>query len=172
MKFISKLSRRERLFLYISAIIVLLFLVDKFVFEMMLQKINSIESTVDSTRTGLNEDIRLLSYKDKIIKETEIYSKYLEKEESPEVKLQELMNTLAIQSELTINEIKPVSSKDANKYLIELKAEGKMKNLVAFLYNLSLVQSLLKVEKMDLGPKTPKSEILNIYLIISKTIIF
>ncbi|MFH0888781.1 MAG: hypothetical protein V1871_06185 [Planctomycetota bacterium] len=172
MKFISKLSRRERLFLYISAIIVLLFMVDKFIFEMMLQKINSIESTVDSTRTGLNEDRRLLSYKDKIIKETEIYSKYLEKEESPEVKLQELMNTLAIQSELTINEIKPVSSKDANKYLIELKAEGKMKNLVAFLYNLSLVQSLLKVEKMDLGPKTPKSETLNIYLIISKTIIF
>lgn len=172
MKFISKLSRRERLFLYISTIIVILFLVDKFIFETMLQKIHTIETEVESTRTGLNEDIVLLSYKDTIIKKTETYSKYLEKEESPEVKLQELMNTLAIQSELTINEIKPVSSRDANKYLIELKAEGKMKNLVAFLYHLSLIQSLLKVEKMDLGPKTPKSEILNIYLIISKAIIF
>ena len=171
MKFISKLSRRERLFLYISIIIVLLFLVDKFIFETMLQKIYIIETEVESTRTGLNEDIVLLSYKDKIIKETEMYSKYLEKEESPQVELEKLMNTLAIQAKLTTNEIKPVSSKDANKYIVELKAEGNMKSLVEFLYNLSLVQSLLKVEKMDLGPKTPKSEILNIYLIISKAII-
>ncbi|MFH1230107.1 MAG: hypothetical protein V1709_01280 [Planctomycetota bacterium] len=171
MKFISKLSRRERLFLYISAIIVLLFLVDKFIIGVMWDEIKKKDTEINLVCTGLNEDMVLLSYKDKIIKETETYSKYLEKEESPQVQLEKLMNTLAIQAELTTNEIKPVSSKDANKYIVELKAEGKMKWLVAFLYNLSLKESFLKVEKMDLGPKTPKSEILNIYLIISKTII-
>jgi hypothetical protein len=166
-----KVSRRERLFLYVSAIIIIIFLVDRFIFGIMFDEIGAIETKINLARTELNEDVVLLSYKDKIIKESETYSKYLEKEESPGVKLQELMNSLAIQSELVTNEIKPVSSKDANKYTVELKAEGKMKNLVAFLYNLSLAQSLLKVDKMDLAPKAPKAEILNIYLIISKTVI-
>lgn len=171
MKFLSKLSRRERLFLYISVTIVLLFLVDKFIFGMMWDEIKKKQSEIDSVRSEINEDMMFLSSKDKILKETEIYSKYLEKEESPQVQLEKLMNTLTIQSELTTNEIKPVLSKDANKYIVELKAEGKMKNLVGFLDNLRLVQSCLKVEKMDLSPKAPKSEVLRIYLIISKTII-
>jgi len=171
MNFLSKISHRERLFLYIIAIGALLLLVDKFIFGVMLDEIKKIEIEIDSARIELNKDIGFLSCKDAIIKETETYSKYLEKEESPEVELQKSMNTLGIQSGLTINGIKPVSSKDANKYIVELKAEGKMKSLVDFLYNLSLVQSLLKVEKMDLSPKAPKSEILTIYLIISKTII-
>jgi len=174
MNFLSKLSNRERLFVYIIAISALLLLVDKFIFGVMLDEIKKIEVEIDSVRTELNKDMGFLSCKDTIIKGTETYSKYLEKEESPQVEqkeLEKLMDTLAIQSGLTINEKKPVSSKDANKYVVELKAEGKMKSLVAFLYNLSLVQSLLKVEKMDLSPKAPKSEILTIYLIISKTII-
>jgi hypothetical protein len=151
---------------------ILLLAVDKFIFGVMLQEITKIETKINDINTELKEDIRLLSYKDKIAKETEIYGKYLEKEESPDSKLQESVNTLAIESELTINELKPVSSKDTSKYSMELGAEGKMKNLVTFLYRLSLAQSLLKVEKMDLAPKTPKSEILKIYLVVSKTIIF
>ena len=171
MNFLSKISHRERFFLYIIAIGALLLLVDQYILGVMVDEIKKIKTEVDSVRIELNKDVGFLSCKDTITKETETYSKYLEKEESPQVELQKLMNTLGVQSSLTINEIKPVSTKDANKYVVELKAEGETESLITFLYNLSLVHSLLKAEKMDLGPKTPKSKILTIYLIISKTTI-
>lgn len=174
MKFISKLSRRERLFFYVSVIAVLLFLLDRFIFSVMLEEIKKIDSDINAMQTELSGDIGILSYQEKITKETEIYGEYLEKEESPEVinrKLQEKVNELASGAGLTVNELKPVSSKDTTKCSVELRVEGEMKNLVNFMYNLNAVSSLLKVEKIDLTPKTIKSAILNIYLTISKTVI-
>jgi hypothetical protein len=39
------------------------------------------------------------------------------------------------------------------------------------MYNLNTVQSLLKVEKIDLSPKAAKSETLKIYILISKAVV-
>ncbi|MEK7309605.1 MAG: hypothetical protein AAB038_02160 [Planctomycetota bacterium] len=171
MKFISKLSQRERMYFYITAVIITLFLVDRFIFGMMLGQINQLDERISTLKDELANDKKIISSKDNINKESELYGKYLAKEENPDRELPKIINTLAIQSELINSELKPIPSKDGNRYLVELNAEGKMKNIVSFMYNLNMGHSLLKVEKIDLSPKAAKSETLKIYILISKAVV-
>lgn len=171
MKFISKLSQRERLLFYISVVIVTLFLVDHFIFNQMIVKIKEIDNQIETLKDELTEYKGILSYKEKIIEEKKIYGKYFEKDENPALKLQKTLDTLCIQADLTSPELKLIPSRDTSKYTIELRAEGKMKNLVNFMYNLNIIDSLLKVEKINLVPKAAKSETLTIYIQVSITII-
>ena len=170
MKFISKLSQRERMYFYITAVIITLFLVDRFIFSMMLGQINQLDERINVLKNELTDNKMILSYKDKINKESEIYEKYLAKEDDPALELQKIVSTLADQSELASPEYKPGTLKD-NKYTVLLSAGGTMKKVVNFMYNLNTVQSLLKVEKIDLSPKTAKSETLKIYILISKAVV-
>ena len=170
MKFISKLSQRERMYFYITAVIITLFLVDRFIFSMMLGQINQLDERINVLKNELTDNKMILSYKDKINKESEIYEKYLAKEDDPALELQKIVSTLADQSELASPEYKPGALKD-NKYTVLLSAGGTMKKVVNFMYNLNTVQSLLKVEKIDLSPKTAKSETLKIYILISKAVV-
>jgi hypothetical protein len=170
MKFISKLSQRERMFFYIVTAIVTLFLVDRFIFSTMVDQVNQLDERIRSLKDELVDNKNVLSYKDKISKERDIYGKYLAKEDNPNLELQKTVSFLANQAELLSPEYKAINLKD-NKYAVELSAEGKMKNVVNFMYNLNTVQSLLKVEKIDLSPKAAKSEMLKVYILISKTIV-
>jgi len=170
MKFISKLSQRERMYFYITAVIITLFLVDRFIFSMMLGQINQLDERINVLKNELTDNKMILSYKDKINKESEIYGKYLAKEDNPNLELQKTVSKLANQSELASPEYKPGALKD-KKYTVLLSAEGTMKKVVNFMYHLNTVQSLLKVEKIDLSPKTAKSETLKIYILISKAVV-
>ena len=171
MKFISKLSQRERMYFYITAVIITLFLVDRFIFGMMLGQINQLDERISTLKDELANDKKIISSKDNINKESELYGKYLAKEENPDRELPKIINTLAIQSKLVNSELKPILSKDTTRYLVELNAEGTMKAVVSFVYNRNTVQSLLKVEKIDLSPKTAKSETLKMYILISKAVV-
>jgi hypothetical protein len=173
MKFIPKLSNREKFLLYISLTAITLLLVDKFIFSRMLSEIKKIESETSVKYQELEENIQILSRQERINRESELYGNYLVKEESPDTKFREMVNILAIGAELIVREIKFLTpkEKDITKYTIDLVAEGKMRCLVNFLYNFNNVTSLIKVEKMDLTPTAPKSESLGIHLVISKTII-
>lgn len=170
MKFISKLSQRERVFLYIIAAIIAVLLIDRFIFSAMQSQINSLDEKISFLKGELKENKIILSYKDKINKEREIYSKYLAKEDNPGLELQKTLSVLVSQAELIAPEYKTVTLKDS-RYAVELSAEGTMKHVVNFIYNLNMVQSLIKVEKIDLAPKTAKSEMLKINTLISKTVV-
>jgi hypothetical protein len=159
------------MYFYITAVIITLFLVDRFIFGMMLGQINQLDERIATLKSELDENKKVISLRDNISKESELYGKYLIKEENPDRELPKIINTLAIQAKLVNSELKPIVSKDTTRYLVELNAEGTMKDVVNFMYNLNTVQSLLKVEKIDLSPKTAKSEILKIYILISKAVV-
>ena len=171
MKFISKLSHRERMYFYITAVIITLFLVDRFIFGMMLGQIAKLDEQIYTFKNELDDNKRVISSKNIITKESELYGRYLAKEENPERELPKIINALTIQSNLINSELKPIQSKDSNKFLVELNAEGTMKDVVSFMYNLNTVQSLLKVEKIDISPRAVKSETLKIYILISKAVV-
>jgi len=171
MKLISRLSDRERLFFLLTLSIIVVFLVYNFLLNPLSQQIDELDTSIITIRTELGDSMAVMQSEKKINKEREIYIKYLEKEEAPEVKLQGTINMLAVQSGLTINEIKPVRSVDKTKTFVELVAEGKIEGLVQFLYNLGIVQSLLKVEKVDLVAKAPKSDIIKMSVVVSRTIV-
>jgi hypothetical protein len=169
MKLISKLSDRERLLFYFSVAGVIIFLVYNFIFSVLNAQIEEMDVTITGLRADLQEFAQVMQSKEKINKEFDIYAKYREKDEVGEVKLQGLVNTLAVQSELNVNELKPVVSKDPAKRNIELVAEGKITGLVNLLYSMQIVQSMLKVEKMDIAVKGPKTDAVKVSLVISKT---
>lgn len=161
------------MFFYIATVIIILFLVDSFIFSGMIARISELDNKMRSLKDEVSENKMILSYKDKINKAGEIYGKYLVKESRPDLELPKIVNTLAIQSELINPELKPMQSKDkdSGKYFIEINAEGTMKKVVNFMYNLNMGNSLLRVERIDLSPKAAKSETLKITILISKTVV-
>ena len=159
------------MYFYITAVIITLFLVDRFIFGMMLGQINQLDERIYTIKNELDDNKKVISLRDNISKESELYGKYLVKEPSPERELPKIINTLAIQSKLVNAELKPIVSRDTTRYLVELNAEGTMRDVVNFMYNLNMVPALLKVEKIDLSPRTVKSETLKIYILISKAVI-
>ncbi|MEW6025703.1 MAG: hypothetical protein AB1599_00200 [Planctomycetota bacterium] len=173
MKFFSKLSSRERMFVYITALIIILFVVDKFIFSGMVARIDKLDERIEALTAELSDNKNIIAGKDKISRENEIYGKYLVKEPRPDMELSKVVDTLAIQSELGKPELKPVKVKEteANRFLIEVNAEGTMKNVINFMYNLNASSSLLKVERIDLSPRAAKSDKLKINILISKTVV-
>ena len=171
MKFISKLSHRERMYFYITAVIITLFLVDRFIFGMMLGQIAKLDEQIYTFKNELDDNKRVISSKNIITKESELYGRYLAKEENPERELPKIINALTIQSKLVNAELKPIVSRDTTRYLVELNAEGTMRDVVNFMYNLNMVPALLKVEKIDISPRAVKSETLKIYILISKAVV-
>jgi len=159
------------MYFYITAVIITLFLVDRFIFGMMLGQIAKLDEQIYTFKNELDDNKRVISSKNIITKESELYGRYLAKEENPERELPKIINALTIQSNLINSELKPIQSKDSNKFLVELNAEGTMKDVVSFMYNLNTVQSLLKVEKIDISPRAVKSETLKIYILISKAVV-
>jgi hypothetical protein len=158
------------MFFYIIAMIVTLFLIDHFIFSVMIDKINQLDEKIRTFKGELIENKIILAYKDKINKEREIYGKYLAKEDNPSLELQKTVSMLANQAGLAAPEYKAITLRD-NKYGVEVSAEGKMRDVVNFMYNLNTVQSLLKVEKIELSPRAAKLETLKVNILISKSVL-
>jgi len=127
MKFISKLSGSERTFFFIFTVVIVLFLLDRFAFEAIRTQIEDTDSQISGMRTDLVEFNRVLQNKDKIEKEFELYGPYMRQEESPELKLQQTLNTLAIQAEMAVTELKPVPTREKGRIVTELVTDGKNK---------------------------------------------
>ena len=173
MKFIDKLSARERMFFYLTLTVVGLFLAYRFVITPMLAKISELKDQERQLKEDIESDrIYIMHEKDINIK----YDKYSEYLKSPQADAEKMGNLLKIVSGLASNWNLPILNSKPNieekdnvkYYVVRLESEGKMSQIVNFLYELNTKKSLIYIEKIELSPiKTlGKEDILRAAIVI------
>lgn len=160
------LNKRERLFLYITIIVVIFSIGFNLMVAPLLQKNDALNREIHLNKAKLNKYTRLLSQKEYIQNK---YSQFIsganlseERQNRLVSALSELEN-LAKAANIRIIDLRPESQGDINldkEISIDLRTEGTMEGYLKFIYDIENSLSLLKIKRFQLNakPHTPVLE--------------
>jgi hypothetical protein len=173
-KFISNLSKRERIVLYTTIIFVSLALLDRLVVSPAFTKMAMLNDEVEEQKLIIKKSLHFLSLKDIIDVEAKKYSVYFSEEGSPDEEMNSLLKLIedfARQTNVDLLYIKPAGFKSEEghrKYYIDLNCQGGMPEVINFLYLIENSKKLLSVEKMNIAPESEGSSVAQCRMTLSK----
>lgn len=145
-------------------------LVVKVIFGPFHGKLSTLSREAKTAEDRLRKGTALLAKKDVIDKEYEKYASYfslqnISDEEATAVFLKEV-ERIGREAGVTILDMKPQKETEKDRfskqYLINIKAEASMKELVGFLYALHDSQLLFSIERLVLAPTKEGASVVNI----------
>lgn len=177
-KFFSKLSEKERNVFHVALFIVMLAVVDRVFLGPVLEQINIIQSKISSEENSVKRDLRFLSYKDKIVQESESLGKYFT-ENVPDIDVinadfLSVIEKLATESNVVLVKSNPsnsVKEKDYSTYSANLDFSGKISDVISFMYAINSTDELLKVTRYNMSAKRGTKDEVNASMTVSKLIV-
>jgi Tfp pilus assembly protein PilO len=173
----SRFSQRERTVLFFAAAAVSLLLIDRVIVGPVVSKIESLTDQIDEKKVDVERDLRILSYRDRIISERARYDAFLttiRPEQEEITALLKEVEGLASESGIYLVDMKPRKIEDlgpSKKFVISLTCEAQMTQVIDFMYNIENSETLLTIEQYDISPKAKGSSIAKCTLSIAKLII-
>ena len=177
-KFISGLSVLEKKILSVAMIFVLLALFDRLLIGPSLARLNDINEKIVKEQSVIKQNMRFLTYRDRIVKEAatfkDFYAKDVRAEEEIIGEFLKKIELMATQSQVELSKISPAGQdyqKDYIKYLVTLDCTGKLEDITYFIYAVNNSKDLLKIEKMNVLNNGKDAEKVQAALTISRMII-
>ena len=177
-KFISGLSPKEKKILFAAALFALVALFDRLLVGPSLGRLHDIDDSIVKEVDSIQQNIRFLAHRDKIIKEAAVFKDFFSKDVKTEEEViagfLRKIETIASESQVETSKITPAGQdyqKDHLKYYVSLDCSGKFENITNFIYAVNNSRELLKVEKINLLGNTRDAEKVQANLTISKMII-
>lgn len=177
-KFYAKLSDKERMIFNVALCFVLLAFLDRLFFGPVLAKINSIDDEIQMQQTAIERDLRLLSYKDKIMKDNKAYGKFFtEKIADDDVvnaAFLQAVEKLATQSNVNLIKSTPTEKKQHKtfiEYYANLDCSGQLKDVVSFMHAVNASDELLKVSTFNMTPKRGAGNEVNASMTVVQVIV-
>ena len=177
-QFVSKLSDKEKRIFYIAILIVSIAVLDRVFLGPILGKLKDIDDKIAEQKNGIMRDKRLLSYKDKIMKESDVFDKYISKDTADDDLVNagflRLVEKLATESKVNLIKSTPAEAKKEKKYLkyyTNLDCSGSFADVVSFMHAINSSDDLLKIVKFNLTPKRGTVDEVNISMSVMKFII-
>jgi len=174
-KFISKLSKQEKMIFYVTLGFVLLALLDRLFLGPVLGKLKMINTEIARQEVSIKGDQKILLYKDRIIDESDAFSKYFVKvvQDDDVVNADFLseVEKLATQSKVSLVKSNPSEKKtykDYIEYYANLDCIGDLKDVITFMHLINSTESLLKVVKFNMNPKRGEGDEVNTSMTIVK----
>jgi hypothetical protein len=173
----SRLSKRERLVLYGAVFFISFAFLDRLILGPILSRIKSLNEDIQDQKTMIKKNLHILAQKDRITKEMNKYTPFLMQAQSQEEEMVFLLKEI---EELTnkcsvyVIDIKSAGLAEEGmfkKYLVRLNCEAQMEQLTQLFYELESSNSLLKIEKFDIRPKTAGSSVVRCTTSISKAVL-
>jgi len=175
--FYTKLSVKEKKIFYITSIFVLVAVFDRLFLGKVLERINAIEEKIHQQETSIIRDLRFLSYKDRIIRESQYFKKYFidEIEDSDVINAEFLgeLEKLASASNVNLTKSTPAdinTQKKYTEYYADLDCVGKLEDMIAFMHAINTNDDLLKVSKFNMTSKRGADNQVNASMLIVKLI--
>ncbi|MFH1339457.1 MAG: type 4a pilus biogenesis protein PilO [Candidatus Omnitrophota bacterium] len=175
--FFSHLSRREKIIFYVALGFFVLTILDRLIIYPVLSKVRSLSEEIREEKAQIKKDLHILAQKERVIEESKKYARYsiqdLSTEEVTTSLLKEI-GDLANKTGVYLLDIKPTGVKEGTvfrKYYVSLSCEAQMEQIINFMYSLESSNSLLRVEKYNISPKSEGSSIARCSMIIVKTAI-
>lgn len=168
-------KKKELVLIGAAAGLAAAFFIARAVFGPFHARLSALGREVALGEAKLGHGIGLIAYQEAITREYAHYASYfslrnLSDEESVANFLKEIEKTSRA-SGLVVLDMKPQKEmkedKFSKQYTINLRAEGNMEELIAFLYALHTSPLLFGVEKMTLAPKAEDSPDLSIVMAIA-----
>ncbi len=176
--FYSKLSKSEKLIFVVAFLFVMTAFMDRLVLGPILAQQKLLEVEVQSKFQTIRRNLRILSFKDSILKEYTKYKEYLDtgkktKEEIVSALLREI-ETIASQKSITISNIQPGDVEGnpiMEEYKTSLECSGKLRDILEFMQALEESDYLFQITKYDLAPKGKGSDIMKCSISMSRIFI-
>lgn len=174
---LARLSKREKLILYVAVSFVSLTLLDRLIISPSFSKMKSLNREIQEKESGIKKNLHILAQKDRILAESAKYNSFLSSPESGEDQLTSLLKEIenyANKASVYLIDMKPSGVKDigpSKKYLINLNCEAQVEQLTNFMYNIENSSELLTIEKYQISPKAKESSVARCSMTISKIII-
>jgi hypothetical protein len=175
--FFSHLSKRERLIFYIALGIISLTIVDRLIVHPVLSKMNSLDEEIQQEKSRIKRDLHILGQEERIVEESKKFAKYSIQDLSVEEVTTHLLKeigSLASKTSVYLIDIKPTGVKEEGAYriyLVNLTCEAQLEQVMSFMYSIESSDSLLKIDKYNISPKSEESSIARCSMTISKTAI-
>ncbi len=174
----SKLSPIGKILFVVSIIFVLLALMDRLVLGPILAHLSVLDSQIWTKKESLRRNLRVLSFRDSIMKEYSKYELYLDSgtktQEEIVSALLKMIETLARQNDIVISSVQPgdvVENPLYKEYLTSIECEGAFANLIAFMDALEASDFLFRILKYQFVPKSKTGEVIKANIDVSRILI-
>ena len=173
----SRLSKRERLILYVTVIVIFFGLMQRLVYRPIVGHFNELEEKILSQEDQLSKNMRYLAAREIIVNRYSAYAAHAVTSGVDEEEIASLVNEierLARKSGLSLVNMKPkpaTATEFGKQYPLEVEVETQMAQLIKFIHGLHSSKYILGVEKLRLVPKGKKSAQVRGNLLINKTVI-
>ena len=172
----NKLSRVQ--FLLAALIIVVAALFDRLLIGPTMSRMDAIDQDIVKEEASIKQDIHLLGYKDKILKESDAYDAYVTKDIPTEEEIisafLKKLEVLASKANVTIAKVTPspgVQDKNYMKYQADLECSGKLADVITFMHLLNSSNELTKVVKFNFSSKKADSDEIKAVMTVIKAIV-
>jgi len=176
--FLSRLSKREKVVVYIAASIFSITLIDRIIFSPLISRTKDLDKRIDAQERLIKKNTHIINQKRVIDKENEIYSTYSVRAASEEEEIASLLKTIenfASESEAQIIDIKPRKTTSegemTKKYIVDLNCEAPIEKIITFMRRVDSSNLLLRIERFNVIPKSKGSSLLRFNISISKTVV-
>lgn len=174
---LGRLSKREKFIFYAAALFVSVTLLDRIIISPIFSRMKRMEEDTREMETQIRNDLRILSHKDRIEKESKEYGSFFEKPKTDDEEmssiLKEVENT-ANRTSIYLIDLKPAEITEvgvSKVYRVNLNCEAQMEQLVDFMYNIESSNKLLIIERYQINPKSKESSVARCRMTISKVAI-
>jgi hypothetical protein len=183
-QFLTNMTPSQKKIFYVAVFIVVLALFDRLLVGPTMTKLGNIDEAIENEENSIKRDLRFLSYKDRINKESKTFEPYIAattpREDEVMASFLEKLDQLVTKSGLVLlknnrsNEQRDPTkeSKDYLVYRAELEASGSLEDIAKLLYAIDTSSDFLKVQKLNLAmKKTGDVEEMRAVLTVAKYIV-
>ena len=177
-KLYAKFTEKEKKILYVAAAFVILAIFDALFMRPVASKIKKIDAEVKEKTDTLKRDIRILSYKNRILKEQEDFRIYGTGEEKTEEEIiagfLKTIENLVSESKINLVKLNPGESKPRKgfiEYYANLECDGTWEDMVTFMHKIETTNELLKISKVNISGKKTSPDQVSASMTIIKLII-
>lgn len=169
-----QLAKREKILFYATIIVILAALLQRFAFHTLNSKLKTLNHDILIQGKALRKGLRAYNLRDQILNDYRKYGDHLKIKGSDEeitARLLKEIEELARKSKSYLVDIKPQPSKKTSyykKFIIEIKTEATLEELIRFLYYLDKSPFSFRVEKLALvGKKDTHPTVLKVGMLIN-----
>lgn len=173
----SNLSQREKKLFYLTIGLITVLFIYRFIIRPVVVTWKDLNERISVSNLKFEKSQKILSLKGRIQRDYERYASSVKMSGSEEEEMAKFLTeieSLARSSSVHISGIKPLPIKKVDfykKYVVELEAEGDIKQVSKFIYDIQNSPQLLKIDKYSLGTKGAGTNLLKCNILVSKVLI-
>jgi len=169
--------KRERNILIIILSVLLVFAIYSLIFQPLIERLSFLNNEIESKELKLRKNQKILNLEKSASLDYKKYEQYLKQNASEEQAMASLLSeieSVAHQVNIQVNDMKPRKVKRIdfyNNFAVEIDTEGRLSDILKFVYTLQNSPHLLKAENVRLEKQSSASSLLKGYLLVTKILI-